>query len=259
MVDRSYVSSSSRETPSGGLIADSEKAPSLLDPATDRSQLEVLMQPEPSEHVPADGASEVPATLDSNVARRRLPLPVAMQRPRAQAWLLRVLLAFNLLLWALIAFSGLRSSSTPRPQGASLPADSRFLIEADPRYTSALEAASRNGDYARAIELMQAYLADIETRLDPQIVDVTRGLLARYLHLDGRSAEAVEVERAGSAWAGFEASPLWDELLTARSRGDAETLRRASSRLLLKPEALSPIQYEVVAEAWLKLGSFGRR
>ncbi|MCA8941288.1 MAG: hypothetical protein KDB80_01905 [Planctomycetes bacterium] len=187
-------------------------------------------------------------------------------------WILRVVLVVNFaLMGVMIALPTPIAVDSAQPaENAEQPAqespvepeppfveplrDERLLLPADKKYDEALIAGS-DGNYELAAQLMHDYIR-AHPNLDPALMQGAYIIMARYLHLSGRSDEAIEYENVARRMVGSSHLPadLWRTARAAEERGDVRGMRQAYARLLLQQNMLTPSQLAVITEAYLKFG-----
>lgn len=146
------------------------------------------------------------------------------------------------------------NSNTTQPPFVEPLRDERLMLPADKKYDEAL-IAGRDGDYELAARLMHDYIR-AHPGLDPALMHGAYVNMARYLHLAGRSEEAIEYETVARRMVGSSHLPadLWRTARAAEERGDVRGMRQAYARLLLQQNMLTPSQLSVITEAYLKFG-----
>lgn len=132
--------------------------------------------------------------------------------------------------------------------------DPRYVIPPSKLYNEALKASSK-GDYDTASELMHRYIR-ANSSLHSSLLMGPYLTLAHFLHMAGRDDEAVSFELEAQRMIGASSLPedLWRAARAAEESGESREMRRAYARLLLQQNMLTPTQYAVVSEAYLKLG-----
>ncbi len=190
-------------------------------------------------------------------------------RSKRREFALRMLLAANVLAMLIVVSlpswqppagdGGLDTGTValPNPTGSSA-TDPAPAVPAGPRladkYNQAL-LASENREYARAVALLEEYLAEAPRMPASRLVNVYRAM-AHYSSAIGRFREAQGYERRAQAVTQSHSLP---EDLVAMARaaaesGDQESLRQVWARFLLQQRQIPSSLYQHVAEAYLQLG-----
>ncbi|MBX3464805.1 MAG: hypothetical protein KF830_16680, partial [Planctomycetes bacterium] len=180
---------------------------------------------------------------------------------RRRELVLRGLLVFNML--AMVAVVMLPTpqtgSTTPGPSaGDAAPVAVAPAPTAESRFhepwNRALAAAEQR-DFARAIAILEQYLADSPRMAPSQQLNVLMAM-AHYAARQNDFAKAQEYQRRADA---IDRSHSLPEDLVAMAKaaaasGDQESLRRIWARFLLQQRQVPSWLYKHVAEAYLQLG-----
>jgi TolA-binding protein len=185
---------------------------------------------------------------------------------RQKLWLLRAMLALNLVLMVAMLFvpNGAKSPSGAAPPGGHGTADPgtrraerrapTLGLPNDKLYEAALLLAM-DGRFDQAVTSLEAYAARYPD-LDPAVRRLLYGQLSYYLRKAGRIGEALAWENKARVLAGAESLPedLVHAAAEAEKRGDYREVRRAWASFLLQEKMLSPTLRSLMVEAYLKLG-----
>ncbi|MCR9244991.1 MAG: hypothetical protein NXI31_08155 [bacterium] len=185
---------------------------------------------------------------------------------------LRLLLAANVL--AMVVVMAIPTSPEPvddpaphQPEavahGPGKPAEPGPAVPAGPRladkYNQAL-VASEGGNHARAIELLEEYLAESPRMTPSRRVNVYRQI-AHYSGAVGNITKAQDYERRAQSLTQSHYLPQ-DLVATAQAavaNNDQVALRQVWARFLLQQRQIPSSLYQHVAEAYLQLGDSYRQ
>jgi hypothetical protein len=195
-----------------------------------------------------------------DTARRQLAgsSELAPRNARRRELVLRSLLILNIL-----AMFAVASLPAPGAKSTTEPAPPVAAIEPDPRtsephfnepWNQALAAAERR-DFARAVTILDNYLADSPRMAPSQQLSVLMAL-AHYSARQNDFARAQDYQRRADA---IDKSHSLPEDLVAMAKaasqnGDQESLRRIWARFLLQQRQVPSWLHKHVAEAYLQLG-----
>lgn len=198
------------------------------------------------------------AAARAQLAAQAQPAP---KRRNGRELALRLLLAANVLAMIVVAAlpgapgGGAQPAAPaahPDPESHQGPAVSAPRI--DDKYVAAMAAAAAN-DHGKAINLLEAYLAESPRMAPSSRINVLLAL-AHYSMRVGNLTAAQEYERKVAALSSSASLP--DDLVkmaqAAQQAGDQESLRRIWARFLLQQRQVPTSLYKHVAEAYLQLG-----
>lgn len=224
-------------------------------------------------------AEQALAAGQAALAAAQRELAGAAPRPNAREWLLRALLAINVVAMVVVAWLPTASgdgtapvatapthgptaqptpnAGEPTPHGTATPSgqapQSAGPVVAD-LYNGALLAAERQ-DWRGAIRLLEEHLAAAPRMAPSQRLSVLMAL-GYYSSRAGDFTAARDYQRKAEA---IEQSHSLPEDLVAMAKaaadsGDQEALRRVWARFLLQQKQIPSWLYKHVAEAYLQLG-----
>lgn len=216
-----------------------------------------------AEHALAEGQQALAAAREQLQQDSVAPVAAPQSSRKTREMVLRVLLAVNVMAMLVVAMLPSPPASdhdtttapvvAPAPQAGPT---ARQMSEPVNRAWQASEAR----DYAKAISILEGYLADNPRMHAAERLNV---MIALSMYAARNNDYAMSEKYGQQAKALEQTHYLPDDLVkmaeAAIARGDQETLRRVWARFLLQQRQIPTWLYQHVAQAYLELGDSYRK